>query len=309
MLRSVCQCVLFLVLSGCFLSHGDDDAVPARDAGTDARVSRPDGAMPWPDASTPTPPPDCWAATESVRANRACVPNSYGTIPPGSNYSLDVFLDGCWCDEDLSCTASVLMPGVLALETRVCPGRADCDGCVPSVRASCPIPALTEGTWQVRVNGTPAFDVTVAPPAPGLLPQQTCYDFAPPSEDTATMWCDWPGTWMTGSTEVCHPSQARPGESVTIRVADTCATCFVQPGQCELSVIGDRIVVSPQERYCECATCGACPEVCMRLERTCTTPPLEAGTYTIASPAGETTLVIGEGTMAPDVCAGSIGGG
>ena len=314
--RLLCQCVLLVALGGCFLSHGDDDPVPR--PRVDGGSGSPDAIVPMPgrdagpppgrDASTPVPPPDCWTATTPVRAGRACVPNEWGAVPPSSNYSLDLYLDGCFCDESLSCTSFVADPGVLMLETRMCPGRADCDGCVSPLRVSCPIPPLDAGQWQVVVNGARAFDLTVAPPTPGLGPVQQCYDFAP--EADAAVTCEWPGAWSATGTETCHPPEAFVGEPTLARIADTCASCFAGPGQCAVTVVGDTITLSPYELSCDCPTCGACPDICIRLERTCTIPPLAAGTYRVVSPAGATELVVGDRVTAPaDICVGSIGGG
>ncbi len=313
MRHRVCHLVLLASLgSGCFLSHGDEDEPPVRggDAGVptaDASRPRPgdSGAPPVRDAGRPSPA--CWTAPAAYRAERSCIPGTAGALPAGSNATLELYVDGCFCDETLSCEVVEASGGVLRLETTLCPGRADCDGCVRSVRAACSVPPLTEGTWQVIVNGQPGFDVEVRPPEPGLLSLRVCHDLAPEVDDSLS--CDWPGSWSAASTEVCHLDQVTAGRPARIDVASTCGSCFDVAGACEVSVAGGEIVVRPAVRACDCFSCGACADLCYRTDVACHTPPLEPGVYRVITPAGESTLVAADYDGDVMLCVGAGGSG
>lgn len=320
--RKLCQGVLLGALlplaSACFLSHGDDDPpVRGEDAGPpttdDAGRPRPTadaGPTPGWDAGPPRwdagpPPDDCFTDPFPARIDRACVPGDSGFAPVGSPFHLEVAVDGCFCEGAVYCDARIAEPGVLALRTSQCPDAADCDECIPTLTASCAIPPLAEGRWEVRVNGAPGFDLEARPGAPGLVGRRVCYDVAPVVE--GSLVCPWPGGFSASSTEVCHPTESRPGVPIAIRVADTCASCFDVEGSCEVSVSLNDIVVAPTTRSCDCPVCGACAEVCQRQEVTCHTPPLEPGTYSVHTPAGATTLVVTPTASysPPEICAGS----
>lgn len=323
--RNVCQGVLLAVLpltAACFLSHGDDDPRPARgdDAGPppsmrDASPAPVRDAGPPPrwdagpsprDAGTPS---DCFTDPIPARIDRACVPTDTGFAPAGSNFNLDVALDGCFCDGAVYCAASLAEDGVIELETTQCPDSADCDSCIPSLTTSCAIPPLTAGIWTVLVNGTPAFDLRAMVGEPGLVGRRVCHDVAPDAE--GSFICPWPGDFEASSTETCHPVEARPGRPVPIRVTDTCGGCFDVEGSCEVAVSLNDITVTPRTRSCDCPVCGACAEVCGRTEVTCHTPPLEPGVYTVRTPTAETTLeVSADASHTPsEICAGSASGG
>lgn len=319
--RNVCQGVLLAALalplaSGCFLSHGDDDDPPVRgeDAGPPP-TARDAAPRPIADAGPPPrwdagpPPDDCFTDPIAARVDRACLPTDSGFAPVGSNFDLQVALDGCFCDGAIYCSAFIAEPGVLALETTQCPDAADCDTCVESLVTSCAIPPLTDGTWHVLVNGELGFDLEARRGDPGLVARRVCHDVAPPTE--GSFICPWPGDFSASSTETCHPSESRPGRPVPIRVADTCGGCFDVEGTCQVAVSLHDIVVTPRTRSCDCPVCGACAEVCGRTEVTCHTPPLEPGSYTVRTPTGTTTLEVSDGAShtPPEICSGSASGG
>lgn len=96
-----------------------------------------------------------------------------------------------------------------------------------------------------------------------------------------------------------------------IRITDNCASCFHQAGACTVSVTGDGTIrVAPTTRNCDCPVCGACPDICVRVEVSCHTPPLEPGAYRVESPSGVTMLVVDEASEpAMEICAGSADSG
>ena len=282
-LLGLCAVVSLPVLvAGCFDNHGriDGDDGGAIDAGTgetDAGRPGPPDSGPRRDAGS------CGFLLTDDRATSACLrPDGSGVVPPGVAYELPIRLEGCFCTHQLRCEASIRDPFSLELTTTVCDEGADCDGCVDGIETTCALPPLVEGTWLVTVNGQRAFDLPVEVPTPGFLPVDRCWDFASPVGDGLV--CPWPGEPFSPAGEenvACIPSAARPTDRVEVRIADPCATCFLEWGACRVEITGSEIRVSPTERACDCPTCGACPEVCMLAEHSCHLPPLEVGEYQV----------------------------
>lgn len=289
-----------LILGGCFGSHDPPGERPR----PDAMVTTDGGTTDAATLDASLPPPMCPAHVP----DRVCVLEDTGAVPPGVPYSLPIAVEGCYCSETFTCAAAITAPNVLSLSIGLCPSLADCDGCVPTIEGRCELPPLTEGNWRVLVNGAPSFDLPVAVPTPGFVARPVCFVPAPPPEPAYD--CEWPGTFFTAPATVCHPAAAPAGQSVTIRVAHECAECFDVAGACTVAIEADRIVVQPTERQCGCATCGACPDVCFRLETTCRTPPLSPGRYQVdvlglPGGGGATIEVTADGTMGGEICGSS----
>lgn len=314
---NLCQIVLFAALAGtagCFGSHGGG---PPGDAGADSArpdSARPDGSAPAdatpprpdataPDATMPPPPPprEC----DLVRATRACLDG--GVVPPGVPFALPIAVGGdgsCYCEENVECDARIVDAGRLELTTSVCSRGDVCDACFPWLDSHCDLPPLDEGAWQVSINGHAAFPLFVEEPAPSIEPVTRCYEAAVPVPDGT--FCPFPGAALPSGSEICYPASAPVGEALRITVTETCAGCDDYSGGCAVTVVGDAIEVRALTRACECPSCGACPEICMREEVVCHTPPLEAGSYRIMVDGVRLdTITVGGDLTVGELCAGS----
>jgi hypothetical protein len=232
-------------------------------------------------------------ACPSERIDLAC----YGFLGEGIDNALELLVGGngeCHCGDAIACRATVVAPGRLALETGVCPGL--CDACFPfSEPARCDLPPLTEGIWQVSVNGAPAFSAAVGPR--GVVPERgaVCHRVA-----DADGCAQLPSRPFEAS-RLCVSTQGFGEERVAIRVLDSCGGCGSVRGECRVDVFDD-VRVRPERLGISCDI--DCPPVCIEREDVCWTPPLPPGTYRVmldGAPDDWLSITVGAGT-ADDQC-------
>ncbi len=256
-----------------------DGGVPARDA------ARRDSPL----------PADCGARPldlmcfDHVRAGTPT--NVTITLAPGEE---------CFCDQALSCEVSVLSGGQLSLTTALCPEVPICRACSGPPVATCTLPPLPEGTWEVLVNGERALDLPVTPT-----------DVFPERADVCVRRAIVDGCgaiWEPTSFEVgraCHDDVVSPGTTVPIRVYDACGGCW-QRGPCDVTVFDDIIRVRATRMPYSCDI--ACPPVCNPDEHVCLTPPLAPGRYRVVIDGlavdESTTLNVMAGGDGEETCAG-----
>lgn len=309
--------IAVLALAGCFDSHGAGTStcdccgvrveVPAGESCTAGACDPYCGIVP-PDGG-PLPSdggaPSCVATRAPI--DLACVSHPRAGRPT----ELPVLIggtDGCFCDEEVTCSARVEGPRTIALETGICEAPSACEACMPFVGGTCALPALEAGTWRVRVNGTDAMELEVLPP-----------DVVPERADVCTRRADDgggcgnvfpPHPFDVG--RVCHPEGAYPGERVPIRVTDACGSCGRLAGPCVVSVLGDVIHVRAQGVGSGCDV--DCPPVCIPREDVCWTPPLATGTWHVlvegfpmTDDRTATTITVGGGAISSDeTCVGAL---
>jgi hypothetical protein len=206
----------------------------------------------------------------------------------------------CFCAQEITCDARIVEPGRLALTTALCPERPVCRACEGPPTGTCALPPLpTPGRWLVEVNGRATMELDVVPP--DVLPERAdvCVLGAP-----AGGCGDYTPEGFTVG-RACHDSWAAPGTRVPIRVTEQCGTC-TSVGPCEVTVVDGSVFVSPTQMQ---GVCGlVCPDICMLNERTCWTPPLAPGLYTVVIdglPSGETTAIeVSDGGTSVETCAG-----
>ncbi|MCB9611793.1 MAG: hypothetical protein H6722_04985 [Sandaracinus sp.] len=304
--------LLALLVLGCFRSNGRSDGDSCDCCGTRVEIgpeercwggvcdpycgrvmfdAGTDSGFVAPDASTDAGPLAC----PSERIDVAC----YGFLGEGLDNRLELVVGGdggCYCGDTIECRATVVAPGQLALETGVCPGA--CAACLPfGTPTSCALPPLTEGTWEVSVNGAPAFTAQVAPP--GVFPEAgaTCHRVA-----DADGCAELPSRAFDAS-RLCVSSSGFEGERVAIRVTDSCGGCGSVRGECRVDVFDDVVRVRAERLGISCDV--DCPAVCVEREDTCWTPPLPAGTYRVMLEGASDNwlgITVGEGGTADDQC-------
>jgi len=74
------------------------------------------------------------------------------------------------------------------------------------------------------------------------------------------------------------------------------------------------LIVDARTRTCDCPTCGACADICERVDTSCRLPPLPAGTYTVVTVDGALSATVrvvaggvGGPTPEPTDCTGLVG--
>ncbi len=318
--------VVLVLLAGCFRSSGLDDEPPA-DMGP--RLVD----MPFAPDLPIDSGPDLGASPETCNCCGHVVPRTdtagcgggicdpwclhpfecrerpldalcdYSHVTAGQPTALPVLFGGdgeCFCAEQIHCTPTVLAGGAIELTTQICadPG-IDCDACEPFVEGVCNLPPLTEGAWQVFVNGEPGFMIGVE--SPDVFPEIGSVCISAAGE---TGSCDSP-IWPPRTEEpasVCHPSGADAGTRVAIDVTLGCPSCTSFAGPCNVNVFDDVIHVAPttMDTVCELD----CPPVCTERVDTCLTPELPAGTWRVqvAGLDYEGSLVVGGGGDPAVVC-------
>lgn len=308
------------MLAGCYRRHAPPEGSPP-DAGP---VARPDAGRPGRDAGPPDagapdagrpdagrpdagpiptvdagPPPPCAVDVVPVRATRFCALTPTGTLPSGEPTSIPVAISGCFCEAALGCAGRIVEPGVLALDSVLCPDEDECERCASFLESRCAVPPLTPGTWEVRLSGFPAAVVEAAPRMRADPARPRCWNAAP-----ADLECSWPPAPLrpTAAT-VCHPSVADVGSQPAIVIELECAECGFASGGCEVELAGSEILVRPLERACPVDECD--PE-CRTTTLVCQPPPLAAREYEIVlegAPRSPLSVAdIPPGTPRPEVC-------
>lgn len=179
----------------------------------------------------------------------------------------------CFCDQELTCEASILTTGRLQLTTALCPETLVCRACAGPPVATCRLPPLTEGLWGVYVNDVQRLDVTVTPA--DVFPERADVCIRRSVVDDCGTIYD-PEPFDVG--RACHAEVVSPGVPVPIRVYDACGGC-VQTGPCEVTVFDDLIRVRATRMANSCDF--VCPPVCHLDEHVCLTPPLAPGRYQV----------------------------
>lgn len=98
--------------------------------------------------------------------DRACVAST--SVREGDPLRVTVSRDvECPCGASLACAARVEGPFALVLEAALCAPPVDCDcgpGIVETLSATCELPPLSAGMWQVRAEGGVRLALEVVPP-------------------------------------------------------------------------------------------------------------------------------------------------
>lgn len=278
-----------LLLVGCFRQHGVDDD-PPRDAApvavdaalVDAGSPTVDAAPVAPDAS---PPGDCRPVAALAQACVEGDPAAF--IEPG----VRVWVDDCHCGGELRC--DVESGDTIAwLEVSVC-GEGICRACTEPEEVFCPLPDASID-WQLHYGGQPIFELGTQP-SDGTLCQTR--------GSLGGGLCDFPGTdWAPD--ELCFPAATvDEGRRYPLSVAGE-VSCVYEPGPCEVELddATRTLFVRPRLRACdEGAPTWGCIGDSARLERTCLTPPLRAGSYTLVVD-GRAVGELATGADAPGAC-------
>jgi len=261
-----------LVLMGCFGVHESPPEEPLPDAGSDAQVMPPIGAVVCPEGSA------------AVGAPRPEVALSEGLIVDGDRERLHfrLLVPGCYCGSAARCSARFSpAENRFELHADVCrPSEGPlCDGCSTTFQgeglyANCDVDVsgfdVGEEPIDVYVNGEPGF-VLSAPWTSGS--PGTLYEIARVPGDE--YMCAWPGN-AASSVDVCFDEQVLSGSWAAIYIREECPGCSDSYGLCEVQV--DRssgiIRVESRSRACSCSTCGACDDVCRPTTRICRSPIL-----------------------------------
>ncbi len=285
MFRFLCHGVLMLSFA-CWRSHGnsdDRDASVTVDLGHDAHVWHDAGIDAFDaglDAFDAHVPDEC----VPVRLAMACYPDEGRVIWAHGEATVPIRVGPtCLCDHAIECDAHILDTGRLALDVTVCEPTGDvlCEACAPEghlYTASCRLPALTAGTWDVVVEGRNAMQLEVYPLVGPPMPiGESC--ITPAHSDECA---DWPATTM-GATRVCHPRRIAPGWHTPIDVQTFTCDCNHRSSWCEVTVEGTELIVKPNLTTDVCS--GPCFEpVCTTVEQRCWLPPLDEGVYQLRSP-------------------------
>lgn len=292
MLRSLCQLVSLTLLSGCYLFHETgaertedrDFGLPPADA---APPSRPDAFVPGPpplDAGFPVDagPVDICPAR---RAELLCL--DYPLVPPRLPHTLPLRFAGCFCEERTTCQVTV-EGNRIRVETGVCESLALCAECQPEIEASCELPPLPRGVYQLDVNGSPGADLVVDFDT-GFVPQ-------PPTCVMLQEGCP------AGSTDVAtradrFDSACVDGEleRAWIELTDSCAECPAGDGTCTVTYeerltddlpFGGEIRVEANVDICRVAVCDPS---CEEHVRRCAIPRrlMEGGFYRVWLPGDD----------------------
>lgn len=315
-------CAALFFLPGCFLAHSLDDE-PCLDRprpadvvccafggpvapettcpfvcprGSSATSSAECGWAPPPDdGGTVAPPVDAGPlACPSVRADATCLESF--VVAPGVPFELPVTFDTCACFPASECRAEVdAASQTLRLTTALCPDTADCEVC-EAPRASCAVPALREGSWNVVVNGAPAFALPVFADSGFAPPPPACATYAQPDRCAISERID-PIGWRPS--EVCiapRPGSAAGGE-VVVTVASQCWGCGDLGGPCIATLEerftddlppGGELRLAPTHHRTECDV--ACTDICIRAEHRCLVPQLTPGHFYRVWADGESML-------------------
>lgn len=320
------------LLSGCYLNHGEHCGPPAGQVCCDAEgrtvtASRecyfdgcPPGSTlvprslcvpevePWPIDAGPAPfdagPPDSGGPfmCPPVRADATCLES--WLVAPGVPFELPVTFDTCGCCAQTECRAEVTSvegAPTLRLTTTLCPDPCDCSVC-RTPEARCAVPPLSEGTWNVVVNGAPAFTLPVFADSGLVPPPPACATYAEPDACSVSAGPLAESGWRPA--QVCVSEELREGVPQTVVTAiSDCWSCGDLEGQCLARIEprftddlppGGEIHLGPTRFSTFCDV--DCPAVCMEHEQRCILPPLNPGDVYRVWADGETvmTFVAGE---------------
>jgi len=268
------------ILGGCYVSHARD----ALDAGTDASVIRIDAAR---EDAPPVVPrdvgtdaftaPDAMCSELEERSLRFCVLTPSGTIPEGSPFALPVERSMCLCEQRVCDVA--IGERRIDLTLRTCDVDVVCAECTSE--ATCALPPLPRGTYEVRVGGLYSGTVEVAPPEMVREARPSCWAIPDPPDES--LLCAGNVTARPGPGQMCHRALEDVGAAARFSVTFECGGCFDWSAGCEARrESADTILLRPRVQACDCPECGACdPAVCFPQTVVCETPSLRDGDYEI----------------------------
>ena len=271
-----------LALAGCWASH-EPGAAARSDAGADARVAR-DASLDAPrDASFPRDVPAprdaghdasaCEGAFEEIPLH-ACLFEATGALPAGLPSSIRLAYSACLCDAR-TCLAHV-EGGAIVLDTFSCPETSDCDECDDELL--CPVPALPEGDYELRLDGRALATVPVRPRMPVTVARPTCWGLQ--DELPEGLACAWPGAAVPSVGELCHRELEDVGTFVRIELRYAAPPCE-PPGECRAELDGRTVRVTGTRLPCD-PSCAGEPATLHALH--CVSPPLREGDYEIVAP-------------------------
>lgn len=307
--RLLTVAALCVGLSGCPDSHGaaGNDAGPSLDRDSALLYDVP--PSPVDDAPAPRPDapglPDAPGACPLAPFDAFCTRTGNAAVPVGIAHDLEVFLgsiDGCYCGEEIDCTGTLAADGTLELTSGVCTDRV-CDACFPRAVGTCHLPPLSEGTYRVRVNGSPAFELTASSVTP-FVPVDTCVTV--PDGGCAPIWPPVPMAVDSACVETGRAGTGSP-LPIPVEVVSGCASCGASAGPCVTNQVSpSEFEVVPQELTTGCDI--ACPAICMEARHTCWLPALVAGTYTVRVRGIDLpmTIHVGDPTFPTRTCVGSL---
>lgn len=248
------------------------------------------GTMPPIDASAP-PPTDAGTGLDggaltcpARRADLTCL--EAFVVEPGVPFELPVSFDACACCAEAQCrveSAGIeLGEPTLRLRTGLCPDPCLCAAC-NQPQATCEVPPLDAGVWNVVVNDAPAFRLPVSD---GVFerPPPTCVAYA---EEDVCRRGDGPvdGTgWRPR--EVCAARRGGAPERTVLELTSDCWGCGDLDAPCIVSLEprltddlppGGELRVSPRLHPTACDV--DCPAICEPHTTECQVPPLEPGHF------------------------------
>lgn len=285
-MRSVCRlapALALFFLAGCYASHGRPGALGA-----------PDSAV----ATDATLDPSC--GPQIVDA--ICLDHVRAGVPTEITVPLGELEESCFCDQDIRCEVAIVAPGRLELTTHLCPETPLCRACQTSVTGRCSVPPLTEGTWEVSIDGARSLDLTVVPA--DVIPERADVCIRRAIDDGCGV--SWPAAPFDVG-RACHEESIPAGTRAHVRVYDACGSggCHTS-GPCEVTVVGELIRVQATRASILCDV--ACPPACVPDEHVCITPPLAEGEYRMIIEGlavdEATTIRVGPGASDDEVCAG-----
>ena len=268
------------LLAGCYVTHARD----AQDAGTDAATVRIDAAredaprVEAPDVGTDAfVAPDAMCSELEERSLRFCVLTPTGTIPEGRPFVLPVERSMCLCEQRV-CDVSI-GDGRIDLTLRTCDVDVVCAECTSE--ASCALPPLPRGTYEVRVGGLYSGTVEVSPPEMVTEARPACWAIPDPPDES--LLCEGEVRARPGSGQLCHRALEDVGVAARFSVTFECADCFDWSAGCEARrESAGTILLRPRVQACACPECGVCdPAVCFPQTVVCETPALRDGEYRV----------------------------
>lgn len=270
-----------LAIVGCWATNARDldAAVIPRDARrTTSDAFGVDGPpIAFPDAGTDVfVAPDAACASSDERNVRFCVLTPTGTIPEREPYTLRVVRGQCRCEPRV-CDVQI-GGGVIDLGITTCDSGLPCDECTDE--AECVLPPLEGGSYRVRVDGTEAGSVTVAPRRMVMDAQPACWAIPEPTD--ASLLCD--GGVIEGPREgsVCFRALEDVGSFARFSLTLDCADCNDWSAGCAAVRESARsILLRPRLQRCDCPGCMECGDGCTARTITCETPPLRDGAYEV----------------------------
>jgi len=278
--RRLAAFMALAILGGCYIAH---ERV-ALDAGTDAAAVRIDAAREdAPAAVRPDVGTDAFVAADAMcieleeRSLRFCVLTPSGTIPEGAPFALPVERSMCLCEQRV-CDVSVA-DGRIDLTLRTCDVDVVCSECTSE--ATCTLPPLRRGTYEVRVGGLYSGAVEVAAPEMVSEARPACWAIPDPPDES--LLCGGNLAARPGPGLLCHRTLEDVGTAARFSVTFECAGCFDWSAGCEARRDSSRtILLRPRLQACDCPECGACdPAVCFPQTVVCETPALRDGNYEV----------------------------